>query len=326
MIPRIPDTPPYIAPLPDDANRPKWSVMIPAYNCSKYLEKTIRSVLEQDQGPERMQIEVIDDRSTDADLGALVNRVGGGRVAYYRKEENMGSIRNFESCINRAKGQLVHILHGDDHVLNGFYNEIEGLYDRHPTIGAAFTDFFYVNQQDEVLYTDSKLLDEPGILDNWLSYIAVKQRVQPPAMVVKRSVYERLGGFFGVKYGEDWEMWARIAAHYPVAHAPIHLACYRVHNENITGQSLSSGDNIKDINKVIDTIHNYLPVNKRTELTKTAKKNFSIYFAWMSHKLYCEYKNKVGALKQINGAIGLSINATTLLLALKLYLKLLVRY
>jgi len=31
-------------------------------------------------------------------------------------------------------------------------------------------------------------------------------------MVVKREVYEKLGGFYGVEYGEDWEMWVRIAA------------------------------------------------------------------------------------------------------------------
>ena len=30
-----------------------------------YLEEALRSVLQQDPGPEQMQIEVIDDRSTD---------------------------------------------------------------------------------------------------------------------------------------------------------------------------------------------------------------------------------------------------------------------
>jgi glycosyltransferase involved in cell wall biosynthesis len=325
MDDRIPHIPPHIAPLPGDTHRPKWSVMIPVYNCSKYLEKTIESVLQQDPGTEKMQIEVIDDHSTDGDVGALVERVGRGRVAYYRKEKNMGSLRNFETCINRARGHLIHILHGDDHVMDGFYREIEKLYDAHPAIGAAFTDFFYVDPAGEVLYTDGKLLNEPGILENWLHYLAVRQRIQPPAMVVKRSVYEQLGGFFGVKYGEDWEMWARIAAHFPVAHSPAYLACYRVHNDNITGQSLATGQNIKDINQVINTIMTYLPRDMRGELSRTARKNFSMYFAWMSHKLYHEHKNKVAARKQINGAIWLSFNKTTLKLGVKLYLKMFLR-
>jgi cellulose synthase/poly-beta-1,6-N-acetylglucosamine synthase-like glycosyltransferase len=40
-------------------NRPFWSVMIPTYNCAKYLRKTLKSVLEQDLGLEKMQIEIV---------------------------------------------------------------------------------------------------------------------------------------------------------------------------------------------------------------------------------------------------------------------------
>jgi len=325
MIERIPSTPPHIDPLPEGTLRPLWSVMIPAYNCSKYLEQTILSVLAQDPGAENMQIEVVDDHSTDADVGLLVERVGKGRVAYYRKDVNMGSLRNFETCINRAKGQLVHILHGDDLVKDGFYKEIEALFNQFPETGAAFTDFLYVDETGKTLYTDPELLNNPGILENWLPYIATRQRIQPPAMVVKRSVYEQLGSFYAVKYGEDWEMWVRIAASFPVAHSPAHLACYRVHNDNITGSSLATGQNLKDINKVMDIIQNYLPAEQRKKLNKTAKKHFSIYFAWMAHNIY-RGGNKKGGLKQINGAMQMHLNKTTLVLGLKLYLKLLIRY
>ena len=38
--------------------------MIPTYNRTKYLEKTLRSILEQDPGENEMQIEVIDNCST----------------------------------------------------------------------------------------------------------------------------------------------------------------------------------------------------------------------------------------------------------------------
>ena len=54
-----------IAPLPQEAARPKWSVMIPAYNCARFLAATLESVLAQDPGPAQMQIEVVDDCSSD---------------------------------------------------------------------------------------------------------------------------------------------------------------------------------------------------------------------------------------------------------------------
>ena len=52
---------PEIPPLPDGESRPRWSVMIPTYNCAALLRQTLESVLAQDPGPEVMQIEVIDD-------------------------------------------------------------------------------------------------------------------------------------------------------------------------------------------------------------------------------------------------------------------------
>lgn len=328
MIERIPSTPPPIPPIPESKLRPKWSVMIPAYNCSGYLKQAIESVLLQDQGAENMQIEVVDDCSTDADVEAIVQEVGRGRVLYFRKEENMGSLRNFETCINRAKGHFVHILHGDDFILDGFYKAQEALFTQYPHAGASFTSFNHVDEHSNAIYEQkpAELMDTPGEMKDALILLARQQRVQPPAMVVKRSVYEALGSFYGVQYGEDWEMWVRIAAHYPILHTPECFACYRVHTNNITTRALTSTDNIKDIRKVIDLIQPLLPGDKRRQLKKEALRNFSIYYAWMSHKIYHDYKNPRAAMKQIHGALGMSVNRTTLIQLLKLYVKRLIRY
>jgi cellulose synthase/poly-beta-1,6-N-acetylglucosamine synthase-like glycosyltransferase len=71
---------PPIAPVPEGTPRPFWSVMIPAYNCDEYLRRTLASVLEQDPGPGDMQIEVVDDCSTQGDPAAVVREVGRGRL------------------------------------------------------------------------------------------------------------------------------------------------------------------------------------------------------------------------------------------------------
>jgi len=76
--------------------------MIPAYNCTGFLTEALEAVLAQALPPEQMQIEVVDDCSTDADVEALVQAIGKGRIGYFRQPENKGSLRNFETCINRA--------------------------------------------------------------------------------------------------------------------------------------------------------------------------------------------------------------------------------
>ena len=110
-----------IPPVSEGTNRPLWSVMIPTYHCACFLRQTLESVLSQDPGPDLMQIEVVDDGSTLDDPGAVVAAVGRGRVGFYRQPQNVGHTKNFETCLRRSRGKVVHLLHGDDYVLPGFY-------------------------------------------------------------------------------------------------------------------------------------------------------------------------------------------------------------
>ncbi len=326
MQERIPINPPEIKPVLDSVTRPLWSVMIPTYNCSKYLIENINSVLEQDPGMEQMQIEVVDDGSTDDDVSALVQQIGKGRIGYYRQPQNVGSLRNFETCLNRAKGHLIHLLHGDDKVKSGFYKEIEMLFTLFPEAGAAFTGFTFVDEENKPLYDNKELLGEPGILKNWLFEIAKAQLVQPPAMVVKRFVYEKLGSFYAVHYGEDWDMWVRIAATYPVAHSPGKLAIYRVHQNNITSRYFISGQAMTDAVKVVEMIQKRVPPEQRKPVKRYAMKHLAHYFSYTADKIYHVYGNPSVALVQAKRAMGLHFSFTTFLYWIKIRFKILIGY
>lgn len=326
MSDRVPDSPPVIKPVDSTVVRPLWSVMIPTYNCANYLKRTLESVLLQDPGKEKMQIEVVDDNSTDADVEVIVTTVGKGRIKFYKQPENRGSLRNFETCLNRSHGQYIHLLHGDDYVEPGFYIEIENLFNQYPEAGVACTGFWYIDEKGNYLYPNTKIAGQPGILNNWLIILAQGQKLQPPAVAVKRSVYEHLGGFFGMHYGEDWEMWVRIAAHYPFAYTPLKLVKYRVHDENITAVSFQSGQHIKDMIKAINIIQSYLPANKKRKLKKLAQKHWSIYFAKTADMVYHRYQNPRQAIKQVRMALSINANIITIFFVLKMYLKMLIRY
>ena len=322
---RIPDAPPLIAPVTGPGPRPLWSVMIPTYNCLAYLREALESVLEQDPGPEHMQIEVVDDASTDGDVAGLVRAVGRGRVGYFQQPANRGSLRNFETCLNRARGEWVHLLHGDDRVTPGFYAEIEMLLRRHPEAGAAFTNVIHMKGEYAEPFASEPLLSGPGILPNFLLRLAQGQIIQPPAMVVKRRVYEQLGGFFAVHYGEDWEMWTRIAAHCPVAYSPRCLAHYRYLNgASLTLRSLTTGQNIRDVTTVIDIMQDYLPAADRVRIRRVARRHYADYCVALAHSLY--ETDPPTAFVQAHGALGMSAGAGVLYMVLKLYVKDFVRY
>jgi glycosyltransferase involved in cell wall biosynthesis len=322
---RIPDSPPKIPPI-SDAKRPFWSVMIPAYNCIDYLEDAIVSVLKQDPGPEDMQIEVVDDCSTDGNVEALVLKVGGGRVKYFRQKSNVGSLRNFETCIKRSKGYHVHLLHGDDRVEPGYYKEIANLFRSFPHAGAAFTNFLFIdlNGYDTQIVND-RLRAEPGILDDFLLKIAKRQLIQPPSIVVKRSTYEALGSFYAVHFGEDWEMWTRIAAHYPVAYSPKVLASYRVaHGIGISQGYFTTGQNITDILKVINIVQAYLPEEKRLKVKNVARAYYATYSVKIAN-CFLSF-NRKAALQQVRGAWMMSKDLRTTFWIVRFYLMYALQY
>ena len=189
-VQRVPKSPPPVKPNSECGDKPVWSVMIPAFNCGAYLAETLLSVLEQDFSPEVMQITVVDDASTDIDVEKLVRTIGQGRIEYIGQLENVGSLRNFNTCVNQARGRYVHLLHCDDRVLPGFYSALEELFLQNPEAGACFTRYRYINEKGEELALSPMEAVSDGILKRWLERIASQQRIQYVAIAVRRRVYE----------------------------------------------------------------------------------------------------------------------------------------
>ena len=89
-----------VLPVENGIKRPKWSVMIPTFNPKEhFLIQAINSVLVQDLGPDKMQIEVVDDCSTKVDVEKIVNDNRKGRVKYHRLEKNVGHSFNFTESV-----------------------------------------------------------------------------------------------------------------------------------------------------------------------------------------------------------------------------------
>jgi hypothetical protein len=129
-----------------------------------------------------------------------------------------------------------------------------------------------------------------------------------------------------VHYGEDWEMWVRISSRFPVVQTPEHLANYRTHDNNITSRYFLSGQNIRDISKVVDIIQEYLPPSRRHEMRRRALRNFSQHFARSSNIVYHAYKKPGPALYLAYRALRMDINGVTLNQLLKLCVKVAIRY
>jgi len=296
-----------IIPVSDGTHRPLWSVMIPTYNCASYLRETLASVLAQDPGSDTMQIEVIDDRSTKDNPEAVVRELGGDRVGFYQQQDRVGYIKNLETCLQRSRGKLVHLLHGDDCVRDDFYHKLQRGFDKNPEIGAAFCRYIYMDERGHWLGFSNLEQPESGILSNWLERIAMVRRIQTPSIVVRRSVYEHLGGFDRRMscWSENWEMWVRIATCYPVWYETEPLALYRCNSSSLRESHTYTGENGQEFRKAIHIVQEYLPeylpVERSKKLKQTALINYALN-ALRTAKLLVTKGNYHAAINQTREA------------------------
>lgn len=236
-----------IGPVPLQTERPLWSVMIPTFNCARYLRQTLESVLSQDLGPDKMQIEVVDDASTLDDPQAVVEEFGRGRVSFFRKPSNEGATKNFNTCIERSKGLLIHILHGDDLVAPGYYQKVTQLAKLHPELGLYAARCFFIDEDTVITGVTPRIteLEKPGRGVSSFFYLTP---IQFAGITVRRSCYESLGGFrLDLVHAADCEMWARIVAAFGGVILSDVLGFYRLFTTNDTGRLLKTGDNVRDV-------------------------------------------------------------------------------
>lgn len=311
-----------IPPVPDGTLRPLWSVMIPTYNGARYLRETLTSVLIQDPGADIMQIEVIDNHSTQDDPAAVVEELGRGRVGFYQQTENVGHIRNFETCLQRSRGKLIHLLHDDDYVRDGFYRKLQQAFDDNPEIGAAFCRIIYMDEQGHWQRISPLERPESGILSHWLERIAARQRLAPPSIAVRRNVYEKLGGFDRrLSYCDDWEMWVRIATQYSVWFEVEPLAVYREHRLGSRLEySMRNNKFFQDIRNAIEIINLYLPETFASEVSNKARERYALRALEIASQIFAT-GNVVAAIVQTQEALKCSHSFRTIRLVVCFLLK-----
>ena len=284
-----------LQPITICVKRPLWSVLIPTYNCAHFLKETLLSVLAQDLGPEWMEIIVIDDHSTKDDPETIIKQICTSRIQFIRQKQNIGKVRNYETGLKISKGKYIHQLHGDDFIYNGFYKEMEALFDANPNAKAAFCRTNYIDSQSRTTGVSGMIQDYDGIVPDILSKLYTKQYIQTPSMIVKREVYEAIGCFdrrFSCM--EDWEMWIRIANNYPIAVSNKVLAAYRSHHDNATNSTFMDGTALKAHQLICDLVDLYIDTNIKQKYNKARKKSQSkfwlISFKNSKHQLNSKQK------------------------------------
>lgn len=215
-----------------------------------------------------MQIAIVDDGSTRVRAASLLAGLApAGRIEYYEHSDNVGLGGNWNRAISIARGKFIHILHQDDTVGSGFYAELLAGMNSAERTGMGFCRHAFIDESDRIRRISHRERRQAGVLPRWLDRIALAQRIQCPAAIVRRDVYETLGGFrTDLRFALDWEMWVRIAAHYEIWYEPQVLARYRRHGSTETARLEAAGRTMSDMMTAIEVFSAHLPSTRRGRL------------------------------------------------------------
>lgn len=231
----------------------KFSVVIPLYNKAPYIRKALESVLAQTYTD--YELIVVDDGSTDEsasivetmlcevkgeenegkgyrlevkgdeDSGAETTASRLSPLAFrLLKQQNSGVSAARNNGVAQAQGDYIAFLDADDWWEPTYLERMAQLIEDYPEAGLYACNYVY--------YKPGKTHVALNIPTGYINY--PKAYYESGAMpvtsitaIMPRAVFDEMGGFpVGIKLGEDFLLWAKMAMHYPVAFLNEPLAWY----------------------------------------------------------------------------------------------------
>jgi glycosyltransferase involved in cell wall biosynthesis len=227
-------------------NQPLVSVIIPCYNVSNFVERAIRSILDQTYA--NLEVLIVDDASTDNTLD-VIKRIKDERISIIEMKQNTQKIGAVNSTLQIAKGEFIAFQDADDWSESQRIEEQLNVFIHNPQLDICFTKYRNVGKRvtvpSNVAHTNEELRDE------FLRFGAkVLTHLDPtccPSMMLKREVINKIGGYhpyFKGRVAEDIHWIYRILKKYEGNTINKVLYNYRIREGSLTQDQLA-GKNVK---------------------------------------------------------------------------------
>lgn len=216
---------------------PMLDVLIPCYRYAHLLERSVRSVLDQDGVDVRVL--VIDDASPD-DTPEVARRLAAEdrRVRWTRHKENRGHIETYNEGIDAASAPCFLLLSADDMLAPGAAARALRVMQRRPEVVLAHGAWVDLVEGAPVPVVDPG--DAPWTVETGPDFIertcrTALNRVGTPTAIVRTAAQKRAGHYrASLPHAGDLEMWLRLAMLGDVAQTPAVQAIKGVHRANMS--------------------------------------------------------------------------------------------
>jgi len=207
----------------------KVSAIILTYNRAHMVTEAIDSVLNQTF--KDFELIVVDNYSSDS-TESVVKSYNDKRIRYFKHQNNglIGVNRNYG--IHKSRGEYIAFLDDDDLWLPEKLEKQVELLDSNKELGLVYSDTYIMDSNGNLRENTYFRRIKPArgnafnelLQDNFIPMLTV---------VIRREMLSKVG-IFNPRYkiALDYDLWLRIAEHYPIDFIEQPLAKYRVHSES----------------------------------------------------------------------------------------------
>ncbi len=201
------------------------SIITPSFNQARYLEDTIRSVLDQDHP--HLEYIIVDGGSSDGSQEIIQKYAH--RLAWWVSEKDQGQTDAINKGFSRAQGDVLAWLNSDDTYAPGAVSAALALLQANPDAGLVYGDTNFIDENGKIIgafpaaQTDYKRLRR--------GYVHIPQQ----AAFFRAEIWKKVGpldpSFF---FAMDYDLWVRIASVSRLLYTRQLWANFRLHTQGKT--------------------------------------------------------------------------------------------
>lgn len=199
------------------------SVLMTSYNREQYIEPAIQSVLASTY--KNFELLFCDDRSSErnVEIARKYEKIDS-RVKVFVNDINLGDYPNRNQVASYAKGKYLKYVDSDDLIYPWGLELMVNMMEKFPEAGFGICS---LNQDKEKIFPFC-LEPEAAYKYHYLGPGLFHKA--PLSTIIRRDIFEAVGGFKPLRMVGDYEMWHRLAQSYSIVLMPHGMVWYRTHN------------------------------------------------------------------------------------------------
>lgn len=207
---------------------PFVSVIMPAYNASKYLRSAIQSILHQTH--QHLELIIIEDASQDDTYSIAASFLSDPRLILLQNEQNEGIVFSRNKGIAIARGEYIAIMDSDDFSLPTRIENQVRFMKENPGLGAIGSYYHVIDGKGNKMIKIKLPSDSYDIA----TFLHFNVSFCHSTLMMRKDVAQAYQYRSGFDIIEDYEIAYRISRDFPIGNLPEYTVLYRVHGSNIS--------------------------------------------------------------------------------------------